>query len=165
MYGTLNSRAVASKIAANWSCGRVTCQLFHKLKNTTIDTGWVGRGNFTLGPSENRTWTSQLIRLLSFKPHGNTPFGFCYVQGLLLLNSWSFVGSWMTEPLCSAAITAASTLLRARPPLCNASILSASQFYFCLCLSLNIVATGSRSSTSEPRSSSRHLYAGRRLAS
>jgi len=70
----------------------------------------------------------------------------------------------MTEPLRSAAITAASTLLRARPPLCNASILSASPLLG-LCLSLNIVATGSRSSTSEPRSSSRHLYAGRRLAS
>ncbi|MBC8469095.1 MAG: hypothetical protein H8D56_06450 [Planctomycetes bacterium] len=70
----------------------------------------------------------------------------------------------MTEPLRSAAITAASMLLRARPSLRNTSILSASQLP-CLCLSLYIVATGSRSSTSEPRLSSRHLYAGRRLAS
>jgi len=35
--------------------------------------GRVDRWSFTFGPSENRTGTSQFIRLLSFKPHGNAP--------------------------------------------------------------------------------------------
>jgi hypothetical protein len=43
-------------------------------------------------------------------------------------------------------------------------VTSASQFP-CLRLSLNIVATGFRSSMSEPGSSSRHLFAWRHLAS
>ncbi len=70
----------------------------------------------------------------------------CYFQGLLLPSSWPLVCSRVTKPLRSAAITAASSLLRACLPLGNASILSASQV-LCLCLSLSIVAPGSRSST------------------
>ena len=70
----------------------------------------------------------------------------CYFQGLLLPSSWPLVCSRVTKPLRSAAITTASSLLRACPPLGNASILSASQV-LCLCLSLSIVAPSSRSST------------------
>ena len=70
----------------------------------------------------------------------------CYFQGLLLPSSWPLVWSRVTKPLRSAAITTASSLLRACPPLGNASILSASQV-LCLCLSLSIVAPSSRSST------------------
>ena len=51
----------------------------------------------------------------------------------------SFNATRMTKPLCSIAITAISKLLRACPPLYNASILSASQG-FCLCFSLIITA-------------------------
>lgn len=70
----------------------------------------------------------------------------------------------MAKPLRSITITVTSTLIRACPSLCDALILSALQDC-CLCLSLAIVTTGSRSSTQKPGLSSRHLYAGRHLAS
>src|SRR6476469_1914860 len=68
----------------------------------------------------------------------------------------------MTPPLRSSAITAVSMLLRTAPSLGGASLLSASPFG--LGLSLGIATEGSRSSTQEPETGSRRLYAGRRLA-
>ena len=51
----------------------------------------------------------------------------------------------VAKSLRSITITATSALLRTCPPLCDALIVLALQG-FCLCLSLNIVTTGSRSS-------------------
>jgi hypothetical protein len=57
-----------------------------------------------------------------------------------------------------------SSLIRAGPPQCPASVRS--PHGFCrLCFSLHIRTTGSRSSTREPGSDSRLLYTGRRLPS
>src|ERR1700704_1692611 len=57
-----------------------------------------------------------------------------------------------------------SSLVRVGPSQCSASVLSPRGFYH-LCFSLYIGTTGSRSSTQEPGSASRPLYAGRRLPS
>lgn len=57
-----------------------------------------------------------------------------------------------------------SSLLRVDPSQCCASVLSPRGFCH-LCFSLDIAATGSRSSTQKPESGSRPLYAGRRLSS
>jgi hypothetical protein len=57
-----------------------------------------------------------------------------------------------------------SSLLRVDPPQCRASVRSPRGFCH-LCFSLDIAATGSRSSTQKPESGSRPLYAGRRLPS
>jgi len=68
-------------------------------------------------------------------------------------------------PLCRKMDSAEyqpSSLVRVGPPQCSASVLSPRSFYH-LCFSLHIGTTGSRSSTQEPGSASRPLYAGRRL--
>src|SRR5215204_5764125 len=57
-----------------------------------------------------------------------------------------------------------SALLQVGPSQCSASVRSPRGFYH-LCFSLDIGATGSRSSAREPGSASRLLYAGRRLPS
>ena len=57
-----------------------------------------------------------------------------------------------------------SSLLRVDPSQCCASVLSPRGFCH-LCFSLDIAATGSRSSTQKPETGSRPLYAGRRLPS
>ena len=57
-----------------------------------------------------------------------------------------------------------SSLIRVGPSQCSASVLSPRGFCH-LCFSLDIRATGSRSSAREPGSDSRLLYAGRRLPS
>ena len=69
-----------------------------------------------------------------------------------------------TSPLRSIAITATSSLLRATPPQCLASVL---RFLWGHHLngSLRIETTGSRSSVEKPGSDSRHLHAGHRLGS
>jgi hypothetical protein len=59
-----------------------------------------------------------------------------------------------------ATITGPSSLLRVGPPQCSASVLSPRGFGR-LSFSLNIGATGSRSSVQPPASASRPLYAGR----
>src|SRR5262249_21705543 len=57
-----------------------------------------------------------------------------------------------------------SSLVQVGPSQCSASVLSPRGFCH-LAFSLGIGATGSRSSTREPESASRPLYAGRRLPS
>lgn len=57
-----------------------------------------------------------------------------------------------------------SSLLRVDPSQCCASVLSSRNLSH-LCFSLDIAATGSRSSTQKPESGSRPLNAGRRLSS
>lgn len=69
----------------------------------------------------------------------------------------------LTQPLCSIPITGTSSLLRAAPPQCLASVLSS--LWVChLDFSLSIKATGSPISLQKPRLSSRHLNAGYRLS-
>jgi len=110
--------------------------------------GWVDRGDFTPSPSENRTWTSQLIRLLPMSHLVDTLIWYlkwlCFRQKLLLISQLTFGSSSSANPLGSTSVTAASQLLRGCPPLCDTSILSASPLS--LRLSLNIVATGSHGS-------------------
>ena len=69
-----------------------------------------------------------------------------------------------TSPLRSIAITATSSLLRATPSQCLASVL---RFLWGRHLngSLRIETTGSRSSIEKPGPGSRHLHAGHRLGS
>jgi len=73
-------------------------------------------------------------------------------------------GNHLIRSLCSSPITAPSSLLRIGPPQCSASVLSPRGCRH-LGFSLDIGATGSRSSAREPVSASRPLYAGRRLPS
>src|SRR5258708_23618747 len=82
-----------------------------------------------------------------------TPIAWIFQTALLLCSNSSSccqlaiaTFNVVTKSLRSIAITATSSLLRTCPPLCDVSILSASQSS-CLCLSLNTVTTGSRSST------------------
>ncbi len=62
--------------------------------------------------------------------------------------------SWMTQPLDSTPVTGASTLLRAAPPLCSASVLSPLWDHH-LRFSLRIGATGSH----VPHKSLNHVHA------
>ena len=62
--------------------------------------------------------------------------------------------NWMTQPLRSIPITEASSLLRAVPPLCSASVLSSS-WDLHLDFSLSIRTTGSH----VPHESQNHVHA------
>ena len=97
----------------------------------------VARGSFTPRPSRNRTGASRLIRLLSPDQRSRFPVGFLPIAGLTLRRSW------VIGPLRSMPITGTSTLLRAHPPLCPASVLWPS-WDLHLGSSLRIGATGSQ---------------------
>ena len=89
---------------------------------------------------------------------------FCLHPHLLLVNPVECEQDRLTSPLRSITITVTSSLIRATPPQCLASVL---RFLWVLHLngSLCIKATGSRSSVRKPESDSRHLHAGHRLGS
>ena len=125
-------------------------------------TSRVARGNCTPGPSQNRTGASRLIRLLSPGLRRSDPF--CTVDQFLPLRvdlPTTRSGSRLRPageflpltgltprrdrvigPLRSMPITGTSTLLRAHPPLCHASVLSPLGVVP-LWLSLAIVTPGS----------------------
>ena len=67
--------------------------------------------------------------------------------------------NYLTQPLRSTTITAASSLIRVAPSQFLASVLSPLQFS-CLDFSLIIKTTGSRSSLQKPESKSCPLYTG-----
>ena len=87
---------------------------------------------------------------------------FCLHPHLLLVNPVECEQDRLTSPLRSITITVTSSLIRATPSQCLASVL---RFLWVLHLngSLCIKTTGSRSSIEKPESDSRHLHAGHRL--
>ena len=87
---------------------------------------------------------------------------FCLHPHLLLVNPVECEQDRLTSPLRSITITVTSSLIRATPSQCLASVL---RFLWVLHLngSLCIKTTGSRSSIEKPDSDSRHLHAGHRL--
>ena len=89
---------------------------------------------------------------------------FCLHPHLLLESPVGYGQDRPTSPLRSIAITATSSLLRATPSQCLASVL---RFLWGRHLngSLRIETTGSRSSIEKPGPGSRHLHAGHRLGS
>jgi hypothetical protein len=137
-------------------------------------TSRVARGSLTPGPSQNRTGASRLIRLLSpglrrsdslraveqFLPlrvdPSTTRFGSRLrpVGELLPRTGLTARRDWVIGPLRSMPITGTSTLLRAHPPLCLASVLRPS-WDLHLGFSLHIEATGSQ----VPRSSQDRTHA------
>ena len=68
-----------------------------------------------------------ILKRLPYESFGNVKWLGCHAR-LLPLTRLALPSPRMTPPLCSAAITAASTLLRAAPSLDGALLLSASSF-------------------------------------
>ena len=125
-------------------------------------TSRVARGNCTPRPSRNRTGSSRFIRL--FTPAtGETPW-LRPADGFLPLAGLTCQRDGVRGPLRSLPITGTSSLLRAHPPLCLASVLSASGDYP-LRLFPSHRSHRFPGSLSEPESESRHLNAGRHAGS
>ena len=159
---TVVSTRILRPCTTFWACG--ICTIHSWICWITAGPSAIPRrvaaGNFTPRPSQNRTYASRHIRLVSPYEGCRLPSG----PAAPPVSRWP-IGSDADDPLPSLrGHYPTSPLLWRSPSKCSAWVLSPRGFRR-LCFSLHIGATGSCSSARKPASASRPLYAGRRLPS